>query len=94
MKYKVFIQQIISTEVELEIPEEMIGNLAARDNYIKEKIVTPNYAMNYYDKKVSKLPQYRNWTLDNETILITETLPNNTISKPKIIYSVEDGYND
>lgn len=93
MKYKVFIQQIVSTEVELDIPDEMIGNLAARDNYIKEKVVTPSYAMNYYDKKVSKLPQYRNWTLDNETILITETIPSNT-SKSIDNYSVEDGYND
>lgn len=91
MKTKVFIQQILSTEIEIDIPEQL--SKTDLEQYVRENVLTPNYAMNYYDRQVSKSPVYKDWTLDNETIMRLGVVPENN-SKSKDNYSEEDGYND
>ena len=87
MKARVFIQQILSTEIDIDIPNHISEQ--EREQYIRDNINTPIYAMDYYDRQVSKTPIFKDWTLDNEVIM-----PVDIKNETEYNYSQDDGYND
>ena len=93
-KHKVFIQQILSKEIVIETKEPVI-NKEYVEKYLKEHPTTPTYALAYYDRQVSKVPVYKDWILDNETIMILDSEKDiNCTSKSKFDNDIDDGYND